>query len=294
MTTTQIQYFLEVANCESFSKAAEKLYISHQVLSSQIKALEKDLGIELLNRKNKRKISLTDAGQVMYEAWSEISDIYEKAYTQAKKLQEAENNSLVIGIQDMRFVRSYVVPLIRKLQEEPGGINLEYRLGKPTEMFPMLESGQVDMLIMISSDIHPENKYHSTILCRDALHLVAAMSKNHPLAKRKTLKLEDLKDETVLMIGADYSGEAARRFQADQEQGNVQIKKIKYYNSPRTINIAVETGVGVAILFDELLEEARNEIRTIPFKLPNAERTDMLLVWKDPRYAKIASRMTQL
>lgn len=296
MTVTQILYFLEVAKHESFSKAAAELYISHQVLSNQIKALEKELGIELIDRRNKRKICLTDSGKILFDAWSQIHEIYENAYQQAVRLQEAKSNTLVIGIQDMRFVRSYVVPLIRKLQDSSEKINLEYRLGTPVEMVQMLESGQVDMLIMIASDLNSEVECFKKVLYPNALHLVAAMSKSHPLAKRKKVSLKDLKDETLLMIGDSYSGEASKRFQKDQEEGGMPFvpQKIKYFNSPRTINIALETGMGVALIFDELLEEARDEIKTFPVRLPNADRIDMLLVWKDPKLDETADMILQL
>ncbi len=294
MTTTQIQYFLQVAKEESFTKAAEKLFVSHQVLSNQLKALEKELGLELVDRSNKRRISLTNAGRVMFDAWTEMEASFEQAFQQAKKMQEADAKSLVIGIQDMRFVRSYVVPIIRKLQDSSEGFNLEYRLGSPVEMIQMLENGEVDMLIMISSDISASSGYHRAVLCRDALHLVAAMSISHPLAKRKKISFKDLKDETILMIGESYSGEASLRFRKDMEQFGETPKSIKYYNGPRAINIAVETGAGVALLFDELLEEAREEIKTFPVNLPNAEGTDMLLVWKEPKYEVLAKRMIQI
>ena len=294
MTTTQIRYFLEVAKEESFTKAAEKLFISHQVLSNQLKALEKELGLELIDRSNKRNIRLTDAGHVMFDAWTDMLEIHEKAFAQAEKLHSMEQRSLVIGIQDMRFVRSYVVPIIRQLQDDPEGFNLEYRLGTPMEMISMLESGQVDMLIMISSDIDPNTPYSKAVLCKEALHLVVAVAKTHPIAKKKKISMKDLEDETILMIGDSYSGAAAERFQKDLKHFKQAPKKIKSFNGPRAMNIAIETGIGVGLLFDELLEEARDEIVTFPIYLPNAEKTDMLLVWKEPKYKSIAERMIRI
>ena len=294
MTNTQIRCFLEVAKEESFTKAAEKLFISHQGLSNHIKALEKELGLRLLDRSNKRHVVLTDSGKVMFDAWTEVWKIMEEAEKHARKLQKSGERSLVIGIQDMRFVRSYVVPMIRKLQEEADGLNLEYRLGTPVEMFRMLEDGSVDMLIMISSDINPKTKYKTRLLTQEALHLVYAVSKNHPLAKQKTISFKDLTDETVLMIDDSYSGEAAKRFQKDLELVGMRPARIKSFNGPRAINIAVETGLGVAILFDELLEEARDEIKTFPAELQNAQNTDMLLVWKRPELDQSAERIAEL
>lgn len=294
MTSTQIRYFLEVAKEESFSKAAENLFVSHQILSTQIKSLERELGIELINRQNKRRICLTEAGKLLFDAWSKVREIHTKAVLQAEKLQEKEQNSLVIGIQDMRFVRSYVVPLIKKIRNATEKIELEYRLGTPTELFQMLEDERADMLIMISSDLNPQSGYHTAVLKEKALHLVAAMSKKNPLAKKKTISLKDLEGETLLTIGEEYSAQAAKNMQEDLKQYHLQNVTVKSLNGPGAINIAVETGMGVAILFQELLDDSNHEICTFPFAFSNAENVDMILVWKDSVNDKLAEKIAEL
>lgn len=294
MTSTQIRYFLEVAKEESFSKAAENLFVSHQILSTQIKSLERELGIELINRQNKRRICLTEAGKLLFDAWSKVREIHTKAVLQAEKLQEKEQNSLVIGIQDMRFVRSYVVPLIKKIRNATEKIELEYRLGAPTELFQMLEDERADMLIMISSDLNPQSGYHTAVLKEKALHLVAAMSKKNPLAKKKKISLKDLEGETLLTIGEEYSAQAAKNMQEDLKQYHIQNVTVKSLNGPGAINIAVETGMGVAILFQELLDDSNHEICTFPFAFSNAKNVDMILVWKDSAYDKLAEKIAEL
>ena len=66
------------------------------------------------------------------------------------------------------------------------------------------------------------------------------------------------------------------------------------FNFFRAINIAMETNLGVGLLFDELIEEARDEIVTFPVVLNNAEGTDMLLVWKNPKLQEAAKRIANL
>ncbi len=294
MTDTQILYFLEVAKHTNFSRAAENLSVSHQVLSSQVKALERELGIELINRSNKRKIVLTAAGHVLFETWTKVMELHGRAVLQAKRLQENEQNTVIIGIQDMRFVRSYVVPMIRKLADASLGINLEYRLGSPEEMRLMLENRQADMLILISSDYDPKNNYFTKTLRAEALRLVAVVSKKHPLAKKRKLELKDLKDETILMVSENYSSVASRNFQNDLKQAGMEDVHIKHINGPREVNIAVSTGRGVALTFDELLDEDRDELKTFPIILPNAKGTDLILVWKEEQLSPIAEHMARL
>ena len=66
MLLRQIEYYLAVVDCGSFSEAAEKCFISQSAVSQQIKALEKELGVELLERHN-RTFTLTESGKVFIE-----------------------------------------------------------------------------------------------------------------------------------------------------------------------------------------------------------------------------------
>lgn len=294
MTTAQIQSFLEVAQCESFTKAAQKLFISHQALSSHIKALEKELGLTLLDRSNKRKVILTDAGRIMFDAWTQARRIEAQAMEDAKRIQEAQTRSIIIGIQDMKFVRSYVVPMIRGIQNEKEPYMVEYRLGYPEELINMLEDGTIDMLLMISSDLHHPEKYHTTVVRDSQLHPVIAISKNHPLAKKKKFRIQDLNGQTVLMVGSGYSKEAVRRFKKDMSYYGFVPGKIKTFHGPRAINIALETEGGIAVIFEELLEENTDNLKLIPITLADEnEEIQMMLAWKKDELTKAAQKMSQ-
>ena len=68
----QIQYFQAIARCGSFSEAAEACFISQSAISQQLQALERELGVQLVDR-SKRRIALTPAGKYFYErslAWT--------------------------------------------------------------------------------------------------------------------------------------------------------------------------------------------------------------------------------
>ena len=73
MNFSQIKCFLAAADCLSFTKAAERLYLSQPVLSRQIASMEDELGIELFIRE-KKSIRLTPAGEVMAEGLAQLAD----------------------------------------------------------------------------------------------------------------------------------------------------------------------------------------------------------------------------
>ena len=73
MLLKQMKYFLTVVDCESFTEAAEKNFISQSAISQQIKALGKELGVDLLKREG-RQFSLTPAGEYFYRHGKGIID----------------------------------------------------------------------------------------------------------------------------------------------------------------------------------------------------------------------------
>ena len=77
MLLKQIKYFIAVIDCNSFTEAAEQMYISQSAISQQIQSLEKDLGVTLIKREN-RKFSLTPAGEYFYRNSKGAVDAIEK------------------------------------------------------------------------------------------------------------------------------------------------------------------------------------------------------------------------
>lgn len=73
MLLRQIKYFVTVIDCNSFTEAAERLFISQSAISQQIQALEKELGVQLIVRQN-RRFSLTPAGEYFYNRGKGLLD----------------------------------------------------------------------------------------------------------------------------------------------------------------------------------------------------------------------------
>jgi DNA-binding transcriptional LysR family regulator len=85
METRQVQYFISIVEAGSFSAAADELYISQSLLSKQIMALEKELGVTLFDR-SKRKISLTDAGEAFLKHARKLNSAYKNMSVELRLL----------------------------------------------------------------------------------------------------------------------------------------------------------------------------------------------------------------
>ena len=101
--------FYEVANCNSFLKASNKLYITQPAVSRSIAKLEEELGVILFNRTN-NGVSLTPYGQVLYKYIKETSDLLESCQRMLKSMSNEEDTKIVIGVQS-HIVMNYFLML---------------------------------------------------------------------------------------------------------------------------------------------------------------------------------------
>ena len=92
----QIRYFLEVVNCNSFTEAAEKCFISQSDISQQISSLEEDFGVKLLKRE-KRKFSLTPAGEYLYKNGSALLEKADELRKETARIGQDDVIPLRIG-----------------------------------------------------------------------------------------------------------------------------------------------------------------------------------------------------
>lgn len=101
MLLRQMKYFVSVVECNSFTEAAEQCYISQSAISQQIQALEKELGVQLIHREN-RKFSLTPAGEYFYGRSKDIIEDIENLRWETIRIGQDDELRLRIG-----YLRSY-------------------------------------------------------------------------------------------------------------------------------------------------------------------------------------------
>ena len=100
MNTTQLECFMEVANCLNFSRAAEHLSITSPAVSHQINTLEKETGLHLFDRTT-RRTKLTAAGQSFYLDMVQMTSFGRQALKKAQDIQAADRSHLVVGLRQL-------------------------------------------------------------------------------------------------------------------------------------------------------------------------------------------------
>lgn len=150
MLLRQMQYFTAVIECGSFTEAARRCYISQSAVSQQVRALEAELGIQLLHRKN-RSFSLTPAGDYFYRHSRMILDEAEAICRETGRIGQGERPKLTIGCPRC-FDGQELYAAAAAFSERFPGAQLHILRGSQQALANQLRSGGVDMLLTGEAD----------------------------------------------------------------------------------------------------------------------------------------------
>jgi DNA-binding transcriptional LysR family regulator len=143
MELRHLRYFVVVAEELHFRRAAEKLFIVQPALSRQIKELEKELGVLLLNR-TKRVVTLTEAGKFFYNEVKNLFATIEDIKEETKQIETGSVGRIKIGYVGSAML-SVLPKLIPKLQKEHKGLHFELYEMTAMSQLEALKSGKIDI-----------------------------------------------------------------------------------------------------------------------------------------------------
>ena len=191
MIYRQIQCFLEVANCLSFTKAANNLYLSQQAVTKQIAALEADLGVTLFNRTT-RAVSLTNAGCVLRDDFTKINAEINASLEKIKAMQKYDQTAVSIGFLSALSKEKYITPIMEALFDAFPDTTFNIQLLDFIELRNRLLDRKLDLCITTSNDwkLWPDVKVK--VLQSKRFQIV--YSKKHPLHRLEPICLSHLKD----------------------------------------------------------------------------------------------------
>jgi LysR family hydrogen peroxide-inducible transcriptional activator len=195
MNLRDLHYLVALAEHRHFGRAAEASFVSQPTLSTQIKKLEDELGVALVER-TPRKVLLTETGrEIARRARGVISEIDEiKAI--AQRTRDPESGSLRLGVFPTLgpYLLPHLVPLVRTRFPRLELLLIEE---KTEHVIRMLREGSLDAGVL-ALPVH-EDSLHSEFLFEEPF--VLAVPEAHPLAQKKSrLKLSDLEDENLLLL----------------------------------------------------------------------------------------------
>lgn len=206
MYEPMLDTFLAVADCGSFTKAAEQLFISPTAIMKQMNSLEKQLDVQLIER-TPSGITLTEAGKIIYKEAKYIISYSKKTIAEAKEAMHKKNTTFCVGTSLLNPAKpfmdlwyqvndnfpDYKLHLVPFEDDHNGILSEIEQLGKKFDFL----IGVCDSRTWLSMcDFLPIGRYKKMV----------AVSREHPLAARKELQIVDLYGETLMMVSQGDSG----------------------------------------------------------------------------------------
>lgn len=194
MTIIQLQYLIEVANCGSFSAASEHCFVTQPSLSMQIKALEEELGVVLLDR-SKKPVIPTEAGNIVIAQAQETLKAYNTIRESVAELKGETSGKIRLGV--IPTIAPYLLhKFIPDFVKQYPRVELEIREMVTADIIEALKRDKIDAALVASGTCG------DGILERDLFSdtFYAYVSPSNPLFERSNIRIEDIDMKDLILL----------------------------------------------------------------------------------------------
>jgi len=235
----RLRVFQAVSQAESFTKAAELLRLTQSGISQHIKHMEKELGVPLFDREA-RKVTLTQAGAILYETAKEVLGSIASAERRIQELAGLKGGRLRVGASFP--VGVYVLPrVLAAYRKRYPGVEVTLAITTTANIEARVLENKLDFGLVSAEVQHP--KLLTLQFMTDELVVIVAA--DHKWASRRQVKAEDLPGETFI-LAARGAGARAVVEERLKEKGIALAKTLDFVNA-EGVKHAVEAGLGVSI-----------------------------------------------
>jgi DNA-binding transcriptional LysR family regulator len=247
-----VRSFLAVARALNFSRAARALHLSQPALSTQIKTLEEDLGADLFVR-NRRSVSLTPVGQTFIVDAENLLKQIADTELRIKRISSGDVGHLRIG-----FVASATLGLVPAvavaLKKQYPGVSFELKNIPTVRQVEALRNGTLDAGLVRM----PLQAAGLTIALVDREPFAIALSREHPLARKRNLQVSDLKLESFIAYGERWAPSFYQTWTGMCRDAGYTPHVIQETGEMDTAVALVAAGLGVAILPHGIARRSRS------------------------------------
>ncbi|MCR4600373.1 MAG: LysR family transcriptional regulator [Clostridia bacterium] len=255
MTTKQIDYCIELARTESFSRGAENMFVSQPTFSYQIKLLEEEVGFEIFTR-NGKGAALTPAGKQFVTYLSNMREELKRAIEQGQNFSAKYRDNITICLM-VRQALYFLPEAINDFEKNAPGVQITplFRYENSIDSFLKNESDIVFALEeqtkqLAGTIVHQLFKSHIYLVC----------DRNDPLASKNLITDEDIYGRTLMVGGGSPA------LLRSVQQKLISSGKIGYFNSPDhdTTHINIAAGKGIC-LSPGFLNDHSGQFAWIPY-----------------------------
>ena len=269
MNFSQIKCFLAAADCLSFTKAAERLYLSQPVLSRQIAAMEDELGISLFIRE-KKSVRLTPAGEIMAQGMKDLAEDYQILVEKASALHKGFAGSINIGMIDGQLLCPPYSDGLTAFHDAHPDVRVNLSRHTIAGLRRALEDGDVDIGFAASFNVEDMDDLDYITVGTAKTYLV--VPKSHPLADVENLTLDDFKDDIFLTLAAEESPVINRNTGS--------WGKVRTLEAPNIAALALWLEAGYGIFPLNVNHQLRNNPNLIFKDIPGLGASTEIIAWK--------------
>jgi DNA-binding transcriptional LysR family regulator len=260
MQIESLKVFCDLAETESFTRAAQINEVTQSAVSQQISSLEREFKSLLIER-SKKKFRLTREGQVLYDYSKQVIATYDALHSKLQEIKDIISGTIrvatiySIGLHDLppylkRFLKAY--PTVN--------VHVEYR--RANQVYEDVMGNVVDLGLVAYPLKDP--KIELFPLRRDPLVLIC--HPQHALAKQKSIKLKLLSGQKF--IGFEPDIPTRKAIDKILKENNIEVQHVMEFDNIETVKRAVEIDAGVAIVPQGtvLQEVAKQTLAQVPLE----------------------------
>ncbi|WP_425049532.1 LysR family transcriptional regulator [Psychromarinibacter sp. S121] len=285
---SQLRCFVAVAEELNFRRAAERLHMTQPPLSRQIRLLEHGLGLQLLERTN-RRVSLTPAGESFYDSATDLLQRSEHAILKARQAQRGDYGSIALGFVPSAALE-FVPRIVTMASARFPGVTLD-----PTEMmsYEIVEaqrSGRLDLGLTRMEHTRSEIARERVV----SEPFMLAIPRNHPLADKPEPTIKDLNGAPFVGYSTERGGFVRETHQALFGSYGISPRTVQEVSQTHTVLAMVNCGIGLALVPASSRVLRMDNVRYVDLDLPRQFRSDMYLVYRAGERTVLQERMREL
>lgn len=247
MDISKLQTFSTLCACRNFTEAAEQLYVTQPNVSKQIKRLEAELGVSLIERQG-RSFRITEAGELFLEYANQILGLYAQAQDRLKPFTHSMQQVLSFGTTSL--IGAHILPeVLSSFVQHAPSVQLAMKIESSKHIVRMLQQQEIEFAFLSSYIPLPED-YQSQFFCEDRLVLI--VPPNHRLAQQQTCTLSDLDGEHFLIKNVNAS--LYKHLQKSLGYPHFMRDKRIEVGSQTSIKHSVQHGLGISIVSEHIVQ----------------------------------------
>ncbi|MBP2169374.1 DNA-binding transcriptional LysR family regulator [Erwinia toletana] len=275
MDVRALRYFVEVVRQQSFTRAAEKLFVTQPTISKMLRQLEQELDCTLLIREG-RKLHLTDSGQAVYQRGQTILQEFKQLETEISDINELKTGELRLGIPPM--VGMQIAGSISAFRQRYPGIELKISESGGLTVQQAVQSGSLDLAL---TALPLAEEVSLNILPLMSHPLCVLVPRSAQWLSRSSVALAELAEHPILIYNEEFSlnRQLMRAFQRSGFTPQIAVRSGQW----DFLAAMVQAGMGVAILPEPICQRLDKQL-LLWLPLESDLEWKLGLIWREGSY----------